>query len=240
MQDEHSPENIAKRLSQPPPYSYLRDWVYGGIDGTVTTFAVVSGVAGSRLSAFIILVLGFVNLIADGFSMAASNFLGTRAEQEEYLRKREIEEFHIAHYPQGEKQEVRQILQNEGFTDPSLTQLTDLICSNRQMWIDIMLHKEYGLPISVRSPWRAALSTFFAFLCCGLVPLLPFIFIIPHQYLTSLCLTGGVFFFIGSLKSRWTSQAWWRSGLTTFAIGTSVALLAYGVGFLFHIYLLEG
>jgi vacuolar iron transporter family protein len=125
MQDEHTPENIANRLSQPLAYSYLRDWVYGGIDGTVTTFAVVSGVAGSRLSAFIVLVLGFVNLIADGFSMAASNFLGTRAEQEEYLRKREIEESHIANYPQGEKQEIRQILQNEGFSDPSLTQLTD-------------------------------------------------------------------------------------------------------------------
>jgi vacuolar iron transporter family protein len=106
------------------------------------------------------------------------------------------------------------------------------------MWIDIMLHKEYGLPIAVRSPCRAALSTFFAFLCCGLVPLLPFIFATSHRYMTSLCLTGAVFFFIGSLKSRWTNQTWWRSGLTTFAIGTGVALLAYGVGFLFHAYLL--
>lgn len=60
---------------------YLKDYIYGSIDGTVTTFAVVAGVAGAGLSSSIVIILGFANLVADGFSMAISNYLGSRAEQ---------------------------------------------------------------------------------------------------------------------------------------------------------------
>src|SRR5688500_20164740 len=80
MEHEHSPEAIRRRLESGPTHNYLRDWIYGGIDGAVTTLAVVTGVAGAQLSPWIILVLGFANLLADGFSMAASNYLGTKAE----------------------------------------------------------------------------------------------------------------------------------------------------------------
>ena len=86
MEHEHSAEAIKKRLALGPHHNYLRDWIYGGIDGSVTTFAVVSGVSGARLAPWIILVMGFANLFADGFSMAASNFLGTRAEHEDLER----------------------------------------------------------------------------------------------------------------------------------------------------------
>src|SRR6266567_4071120 len=86
MEHEHSAEAIERRLAAGPRHNYLRDWIYGGIDGSVTTFAVVSGVAGARLSTWVILVMGFANLFADGFSMAASNFLGTKAEHEDLHR----------------------------------------------------------------------------------------------------------------------------------------------------------
>lgn len=60
---------------------YLGDLVYGANDGTITTFAVVSGVAGASLDARIVLILGFANLVADGFSMGASNFLAIRSQE---------------------------------------------------------------------------------------------------------------------------------------------------------------
>ena len=62
---------------------YLPDLVYGANDGIITTFAVVSGVVGADLSEQIILILGFANLLADGFSMGASNFLARRSYAEE-------------------------------------------------------------------------------------------------------------------------------------------------------------
>lgn len=61
---------------------YLPEFVYGGIDGAVTTFAVVSGVMGASLSSSIVLILGFANLFADGFSMAVSNYLSTKSEND--------------------------------------------------------------------------------------------------------------------------------------------------------------
>lgn len=61
---------------------YLPDFIFGGVDGLVTTFAVVSGVVGASLSSSIILILGFANLFADGFSMAISNYLSSKSEED--------------------------------------------------------------------------------------------------------------------------------------------------------------
>src|SRR6185503_7632863 len=101
MEHDHSPEAIRKRLETGPTHNYLRDWIYGGIDGSVTTLAVVTGVAGAQLSKWIILALGFANLFADGFSMAASNYLGTRAEHDDWRRLEQIENRHIELAPEG-------------------------------------------------------------------------------------------------------------------------------------------
>lgn len=58
--------------------TYLKEFVYGGIDGSVTTFAVVAGATGASLDSGVIIVLGFANLIADGFSMSVGNFLSEK------------------------------------------------------------------------------------------------------------------------------------------------------------------
>jgi len=63
---------------------YLPEFVYGGIDGSVTTFAVLAGAAGASLSAAVVLILGFANLFADGFSMAVSNYLSTKSQNDVY------------------------------------------------------------------------------------------------------------------------------------------------------------
>src|SRR3989338_3904048 len=62
--------------------SHIKDIVYGATDGIITTFALVAGVVGAQLSTSVILILGFANLLADGFSMASSDYLGTESENE--------------------------------------------------------------------------------------------------------------------------------------------------------------
>src|SRR5687768_4120442 len=175
MEHEHSPEAIRRRLESGPTHNYLRDWIYGGIDGAVTTLAVVTGVAGAQLSPWIILVLGFANLLADGFSMAASNYLGTKAEQDDRRRLERIEHRHIELAPEGEREEVRQIYQLKGFEGDELERIVELVTADRERWVQPMLIDEYGLPHAVRSSWIAALSTFTAFVICGLVPLVPYL-----------------------------------------------------------------
>lgn len=232
MEHEHSPDAIRKRLESGPTHNYLRDWIYGGIDGAVTTLAVVTGVAGARLSTWIILALGFANLFADGFSMAASNYLGTKAEHDDWRRLEEIEHRHIDLAPEGEREEVRQIFERKGFAGKDLQRIVELTTANRERWVRTMLVDEYGLPHAVRSPWIAALSTFTAFVVCGLAPLLPYLFGGEYSLVISVTLTGIVFLTIGSIKSKWSTSSWWQSGLTTLLVGVIAAALAYLAGVL--------
>jgi VIT1/CCC1 family predicted Fe2+/Mn2+ transporter len=208
--------------------------IYGGIDGAVTTFAIVAGVAGAGLSPSIIVALGMANIIADGFSMAASNYSGTKAELDDRSRIIQIEQRHIADHREGELEELRQILEQRGLNGDILAQATIAISQNEDKWIDLMLTDEYGLPRAPPQPLRAALATFFAFLLAGAVPLLPFLLAMSSAFEVSIIATMITFFLIGTGKSRWSLASWWRSGSETLAIGAAAALLAYGVGGLFH------
>jgi len=232
MEHEHSTEAIQKRLSAGPRHNYLRDWIYGGIDGSVTTFAVVTGVVGAHLSAVVIVIMGVANLVGDGFSMAASNFLGTKSEHDDVRRLEAIERRHIQLTPEGEREEVRQIFAAKGFTGQDLERVVELITSDPDRWVRTMLTEEYGLPLEPRSAWKAALTTFSAFAICGIVPLVPFLVGMANAFTISIVLTALVFFVIGSVKSLWSTASWWRSGLTTLLVGGTAAGLAYLVGVL--------
>jgi VIT1/CCC1 family predicted Fe2+/Mn2+ transporter len=232
LEHGHHPREIAKRLAEGPKASYLRDWVYGGIDGTVTTFAVVAGVVGADLSTKALLILGAANLLADGFSMAAANFSGSKAEMEEYEHVRRMEERHVEIAPEGEREEVRQIFQAKGFEGEALDSAVKVITEKRERWIETMMTEEHGLPPINRSLIRAAFTTFLAFIVCGSVPLLPFVLGFPATIEVSTVMTGLTFFSIGSLRSRWSPVPWWRAGSETFLIGITAAAMAYIVGVL--------
>ena len=232
MEHEHTPSSISERLARGPRHNYLRDAIYGGIDGGVTTFAAVAGVVGAQLSPAIVLIIGFANLLADGFSMAASNYLGTRSEIEDFHRLEQIERRHIELVPEGETEEVRQIFRNKGFEGEDLDRIVALTVSDRDRWVRTMLTEEYGLPAEVRSPTIAASATFIAFGVCGLVPLLPYLAAMDAAFELSAALTGFVFFAIGAAKSLWSTAAWWKSGLESLAIGAVSAALAYCAGIL--------
>ena len=231
----HTPGEVAARIDAPPGRGVLGDVVYGAIDGSVTTFAIVAGVAGAGLSPFIVLALGFANVIADGFSMAVGNYSATKAQADNLARIREIENRHIDRYPDGEKLEVREILRRKGLKGKVLDAATDAIVADREAWIALMVEGEYGLGEIDPRPVRAALATFAAFLAAGLVPLLPFIVLGGEAFHISAVVTLIVFFGIGALKSFWSLAPWWRAGVETLLIGGVAAGLAYGVGTLFQV-----
>ena len=230
----HTPTAIEQRLRAGPKHSYLRDFIYGAVDGAVTTFAVVSGVAGADLSAGVVVILGIANLCADGFSMAVSNLLATRAEKQLLDSARRAEELHISLVPDGEREEVRQILQGKGFGGEDLERLVTLMTKDKRQWVDMMLREELGLSLHGPSPLRAACSTLFAFLVAGSLPILPFVIQvvvpIPRPFLYSTVLTGFAFFMIGAAKARYTERYWYWSGLETLGVGGGAAGLAYLAG----------
>jgi vacuolar iron transporter family protein len=233
---DHSTEAIRERLEEGSEASYLRDWIFGGIDGSVTTFAIVSGSVGADLSVGVILVLGAANVVADGFSMAASNYTGSKAEIEEHDRIRHHEERQIDLDPEGEIREVREIFRNKGFEGEDLDRAVEIITGDRELWVSTMMVEEYGIAETGRSPMRAAIGTFFAFLLCGIIPLLPFA-AVPwlmgreDAVVVSVAATAATFFAIGSAKSRWSLMSWWRSGTETLLIGMGAASMAFVIGY---------
>jgi VIT1/CCC1 family predicted Fe2+/Mn2+ transporter len=134
LEHNHTREEIQRRLARDPHVNYLRDWIYGGIDGTVTTFAIVAGVVGAELPGTVVLVLGLANLAADGFAMGAGNYSGTKAELDDYVRLLAIERKHIALVPSGEREEVRQIFALKGFSGGELERIVDVITSDEDRW----------------------------------------------------------------------------------------------------------
>lgn len=231
---DHSAIAIRARLLDGARPSYLRDWVYGGIDGAITTFAVVAGVVGADLSVGIIMALGCANLLADGFSMAAANYAGTRSEHDERNRLTAIETSHIRTNPEGERLEIREIFRAKGFSGDDLDRVVEVISANEALWVEMMLAEEYDQPKSLRDPLTAAGVTFAAFVLAGIVPLTPYMLGFADATVWTMCLTGIVFFVVGAWKSQWSMTHWTRAGAETFVIGGTAAAVAFGVGFLFR------
>ena len=224
------------RLSGSPPASYLSDFIYGAIDGAVTTFAVVAGAAGADLDEKVVIILGGANLIADGFSMAVSNFLGSRAERQQRERARREEQRHIRLFPEGEREEVRQIFASKGFEGRDLERVVNVITSDQELWTDTMMSEELGYGLTERSELRAAGATFVAFMMVGFLPLVVFVYNlaapddVSDPFTWSAVLTATAFLVVGGMKSRFVDQAPWRAALETLAVGGLAAVLAYVAG----------
>jgi vacuolar iron transporter family protein len=231
LEHSHSHKAIHDRIHSKNKNSYVSDWILGGIDGAVTTFAIVTGVVGAALEWQVIIILGLANLLADGFSMAASNYSAVKSDADDVKRLWKMEEEHIRDVPEGEREEIRQILIAKGLTGATLEDAVDAICANEKTWIETMLIEEFGVMPESRDPIKAGLATFSAFLVCGAVPLVPFVFSLDHSFELAIVATGVVFFVIGAAKSLWALTPWWRSGLETLAIGMAAAGVSYAIGY---------
>lgn len=230
---DHTEEAIRERLDAGPRPSYLGDMVYGAMDGTVTTFAIVCGMVGAQLSGGFVLVLGLASLLADGFSMAVGSFLGTRAEKQRRQATWHEELAHIEVFPEGERREIREIFARKGFTGEDLDHAVDVITSDVERWVDTMVTEEHGLPPTQGSAVRAATTTFLAFVAAGSVPLMPYAFdaIVGHggeaTFVWAIVMTSIAFFTIGAFKAWSLRHRAWRGGVETLLLGGAAAALAY-------------
>ena len=216
---------------------YVGDLVYGALDGIVTTFAVVSGVEGAKLSSSVVLVMGLANLFADGVSMAFGNYLSTKSEIEYIKREKEREKWEIEHLPEGEREEIRQIYIRKGFTGKILENVVSIITSDKDVWVDTMMSEELGLNADDKTPVKSGLATLFAFLVAGFIPLVSFVLatLIPgfgyNKFAISVILTGITLFTVGAMRTKVTGIKWYRAGFEMFIVGGLAASIAYIIGF---------
>ncbi len=215
---------------------YVKSMVYGGLDGIITTFAVVAGVAGASLSSSIVLILGFANLIADGLSMAIGDYLSTKAENEYNQAERRREFWEVENYPEGERQELIEVYEAKGLNRDDAALIVDIISKNKKAWVDVMMVEELGIVESDGSPVGNAIATFLSFAIFGFVPLVAYIagycmpLLKPHLFVIACLLTAGTLFALGAVKVQITGRAWWKSGFEMLIVGGLAAVAAYGIG----------
>lgn len=235
----HDPERIAHAVQEAhggTSHQYIGDLVYGGLDGIITTFAVVSGVAGAQLGTSIILILGLANLFADGFSMATGAYLSAKSEQEYYDREWQRETWEVEHLPDDERAELYEIYRHQGYTEDDAHQLVEIQTRDPQRWVNAMMVAELGLLPDDRKPLLSGLATLVSFVVAGSIPLLVYLaglfFSIPPTvaFPVSLALSGLALFGLGTAKVFVTGLNFFKSGLEMLLVGGFAAGVAYGIG----------
>lgn len=214
---------------------YLREFVYGGIDGAVTTFAVVAGGYGANLEPGILIILGFANLLADGFSMSVGAYLSAKSERDNYDKHEKIEYWEIENLPETEREEIVEIYREKGFKGDLLNQIVDHICSDKDLWVSEMMKDELGMMKDTKSPFKIGLATLISFIMVGFIPLLIYLwdFFFPSEintFLWTSILTGIAFLIVGWLKGIVNQTSTLRSIIETVGLGLLAAIVAFYVG----------
>lgn len=218
----------------------LRQIVYGGNDGIVTTFAVVAGFAGAgaegaaQIGTLAVLLFGFANLFADATAMGLGEFLSSRSERDVYRATRASELGRIETEAASERTEVLTILQQRGLSLDDAKSFADQLQKHPQLMADFMMRYEFGMADPDDSnPAINASYTFVSFLIFGVVPLVPY-FILPATgsttFAASLGATIAALVALGLLRWAATKENLFRCVGETVLIGGTCAAVAFAVG----------
>lgn len=214
---------------------YLGEFVYGGLDGCVTTFAVVSGAVGAGMSTNVIIILGFANLLADGFAMSIGAFLSSRSRKDNFNKRLEEKIALLGTHGQDAKEELRRVYEAKGVTAPILDKLIDVLTKDKKQWAGELLGEDDNLVVDDRSAIYIALATYCSFMLIGFIPLLIyvldlFITVGDNLFLYASLLTVVGFIIIGWLKTHITQTSLFRGVTETLLLGAIAAMVSYVVG----------
>lgn len=235
--------HLKKEHQISPISTYLKEIVYGGNDGIITTFAVVAGFTGaqaqvSSIPIATVLLFGFANLFADGVSMSLGNFLSNQSEKDVYKNFKNKEHLEIRKNPHLEKEETMEILRRKGFGKNDAETLVRIYSSNERYWLDFMMEKELELPNPEHEhAGFMALATFVSFTLFGLIPLLPYVLFGGNSNLFawSVGATVVALLILGVLRAKVTQRGIVRPIAETLLLGGAAAFVAFFVGTMFHL-----
>ena len=237
-------EHLEREHKINPLSVYLKEIVYGGNDGIVTTFAVVAGFTGASagdsiptFSAVAVLLFGLANLFADGTSMGLGNFLSVRSEQDIYRSHKHRELSEIRENPEMERAETVHILRTKGFSRKDAETIATIYSKNEQSWLDFMMNHELEMPNPEHdNPLLTGTVTFFSFVFFGLIPIVPYIFMesLENIFSVSVSFAFLALVLLGMLRWRVTKQTLWRSVGEVVLVGGTSAVIAFIVGTFFR------
>lgn len=214
---------------------HLTEFVYGGMDGSITTFAVVAGAEGANLPSSVIIILGFANLLADGFAMSVGSYLSSKSELDNYHKHKNTEYWEVENIPEAERQEIRDIYTAHGFEGELLDRVVEVITSDKERWVNVMMKHELEMIPPSKSPLASGFTTLISFVAVGLIPLLVYVLdyfrpLSLDLFLFSGSMTTIAFIVIGYVKTYVTQTGKIKGIAETLLLGITAAAVAYLVG----------
>lgn len=226
---------LVKKVLRPEKLSQI---ILGGQDGLVNTFGVILGVAAASSNVKIIIAGGLAACFAESISMGAVSYTSQRAAHDHYESELAKVAAEVDHNPKAMRERVVKVYREKGFSGKELEKIVSAVTSNRQAWVSALMSEERKIsPIRASEVNANAIIVFVSALLGSLVPLVPFLFFeLKESIILSFVLSSLTLFLFGFYKGRITVGRPFRNGLELLIIGLSAALLGYGIGYLFGVY----
>jgi DNA damage-binding protein 1 len=216
----------------------LKAIIYGGLDGIITTFSIVSAANGGNLGVYAVLILGFSNIFADAMSMGMSSWLSEKAEMEYILKEEEREKWELENHKEGEIQEMVDLFVAKGVSDEHARMIIGKMAQYEDLFLDVMMVQELNLnvPDGTENPAMDGLITFLSFVGVGSVPLWCYAILwqsglTPHDlFAISVVMTCLALFLLGVFKTKFSVTKWYVGGIEILGLGGAAAMIAYGIG----------
>ncbi|MFI0445248.1 VIT1/CCC1 transporter family protein [Actinomadura sp. 6N118] len=209
---------------------WLRPAVFGAMDGLVSNFALIAGVAGGQVSRHVILLAGLAGLAAGAFSMAAGEYISVASQSELAEAEIEVERLELVRHPNAEMRELAEVFEARGVDPDVAAEVARQLSRDPEEALEVHAREELGVaPGELPSPYLAAGSSFLSFAVGASLPVLPYLLGVSSLWPAAVIAALGLFA-AGALVSRVTNRTWWFGGLRQLALGAAAAALTYGLG----------
>ncbi|AYU79900.1 VIT1 / Vacuolar iron transporter 1 [Leishmania donovani] len=226
---------------------YVKSLVFGGLDGIMTTFAIIAAAAGSGGNKATVLIFGFSNVIADGFAMGFGEYVSGEAERENAISERRREEWEVENSFDLEIDEMVQIYMAKGLSFDDAHTIVGIISKDPKMFVDFMMVEELGLLVDIddaHGPKKQGVVMFASFMFFGSIPLLAYL---PGKgqgvdfvFFVSCFLTMASLVFLGSVKGYLVGVSMGRSAVLMVLNGLISGIVSFMAGHLIQMALTNG
>jgi VIT1/CCC1 family predicted Fe2+/Mn2+ transporter len=214
---------------------WLRPTVFGMMDGLVSNFALIAGIAGAHASSSQVALAGWAGLVGGAFSMATGEYVSVQSQNESTRAEVEVERHELKHNAAAELSELVQMYISRGVDEDLAERVARQLSRDPEQALLIHAQEELGIdPNQLPSPWTAAYSSLLSFSVGAFIPLLPYLLGAKALWIAGV-LALVALFGAGALSSKFTVRGWLFAGARQLVLGMIAALITFGVGTLFHV-----
>lgn len=214
---------------------WLRPGVFGMMDGLVSNFALIAGVAGASASSVTVSLAGLAGLVGGAFSMATGEFVSVQSQNELTRAELEVEAHELRHNAAAELQELTESYIARGVDPETAASVARQLSRDPDQALLVHAQQELGIdPGSLPSPYLAAGSSFASFSIGAVLPALPYFFGATSLWISAIVAVLALFG-AGALSARVTSRGWLFAGTRQLLLGVAAAAVTFGIGELFHV-----